>query len=302
MTTPRSILLARDLVADGYRYSDLTSLSRHGELRHLRRGAYSRTPEAVDEAGGHRELVTATLPLLGPSVVSHLSAAVLHQLPLPAGRLNLVQVTQPGAGSGRRRGHVHRHAAPLQPDEVVEVEGMPVTSLARTVVDLGRSLPFADAVAVADAALRQGLDPDELGAALARATRRSGVAAARRVVNFADGRSESAGESHSRVVLHALGLAPSTLQMEVHGPGGRLLGRCDFAWEEHRTVGEFDGFVKYGRLLRPGQTVADVVYAEKLREDALRDVGWQVVRWRWSDLQREVLLADRLTRAFRRGR
>ena len=58
-----------------------------------------------------------------------------------------------------------------------------------------------------------------------------------------------------------------------------ILARCDFGWEEHRTVGEYDGKVKYGRLLKPGQDPGDVVYDEKLREDMLRDLGHEVARW-----------------------
>ncbi|WP_375424270.1 hypothetical protein [uncultured Friedmanniella sp.] len=131
---------------------------------------------------------------------------------------------------------------------------------------------------------------------LARASGRPGVAAARRVVAFADPRSESPGESHSRVVLHAIGLPPSSLQYEVSDPSGRVVARCDFGWEEHRTVGEFDGVVKYGRLLSPGQTAADVVYAEKRREDAVRDLDLRMVPWGWHDLQRERVLAARLRR------
>ena len=78
------------------------------------------------------------------------------------------------------------------------------------------------------------------------------------------------------------------------------MARCDFGWEEHRTVGEFDGLVKYGRLLKPGQTAGEVVHAEKYREDAVRDLGWSMVRWGSPDLQRERLLADRIRRAFAR--
>ena len=47
----------------------------------------------------------------------------------------------------------------------------------------------------------------------------------------------------------------------------------------------FDGRVKSGWLPRPGETAADAVYAEKLREDVLRDLGWQVVRWTYADLR-----------------
>jgi len=55
---------------------------------------------------------------------------------------------------------------------------------------------------------------------------------------------------------------------------------------QHRTIGEFDGRVGYGRLVRPGQSPADAVYEEKLREDAIRDTGRQVVRWTWPELDR----------------
>lgn len=80
------------------------------------------------------------------------------------------------------------------------------------------------------------------------------------------------------------------------------MGRCDFGWEEYRTVGEFDGAVKYGRLLKTGERPGDVVYQEKLREDAIRDAGWQVVRWTWDDLKDPDAIADKLRRAFARGK
>lgn len=181
------------------------------------------------------------------------------------------------------------------------LERLAVTSLTRTVVDLGRSVPLQQAVAAGDAALRAGLDPVDLAVALQQAEGRPGIAAARRAVGLLDARSESAGESASRVVLHELGMPPSDLQLDVIDGGGLLVGRSDFAWRSQRTLGEFDGRTKYGRLLRPGQTAEDALWSEKRREDALRDLGWQVVRWVWADLRRPDLLADRLQRAFQRG-
>ena len=120
-------------------------------------------------------------------------------------------------------------------------------------------------------------------------------------VAFLDGRSESAGESVSRVRLVQQGLPCPDLQREIYDADGRLVARVDFCWDEERTVGEFDGKQKYGRLLRPGQTSEEVIYAEKVREDALRDVGWQVVRWLWRDLNRHGVLRDRVRRAFARS-
>jgi len=121
-------------------------------------------------------------------------------------------------------------------------------------------------------------------------------------VRFSDGRSESVGESRSRVVLDRLGLAPSALQWEVRRPDGGLVARTDFAWEDCRVVGEFDGRIKYGRLLRPGQDPGDAVFEEKRREDAVRDEGWEVVRWTWGDLTTPVRIGERVHRAQERGR
>jgi hypothetical protein len=65
----------------------------------------------------------------------------------------------------------------------------------------------------------------------------------------------------------------------------------------NRTVGEFDGQVKYGRLLPPGQEPGDAVFAEKIREDEIRATGLAVVRWTWGDLPRFETVAERLRRA-----
>jgi hypothetical protein len=62
-------------------------------------------------------------------------------------------------------------------------------------------------------------------------------------------------------------------QREIHGLDGRLVARVDFCWEEQRTVGEFDGKIKYGRLLKPGQPIEEALFDEKRREDSLRDLG-----------------------------
>ncbi|HVH20821.1 MAG TPA: hypothetical protein VNA11_00035 [Pseudonocardia sp.] len=184
--------------------------------------------------------------------------------------------------------------------------GLPVTGLARTVVDLARTVPFEEAVEVADAALRGRPDqraplaPVVLAAELARAARWPGSPPARRAIAFADGRSASVGESRSRVAIAGAGLPAPVLQWAVRDRAGRLVGYTDFGWPELHTVGEFDGRVKYGRLLRSGQDAGDSVFAEKVREDRLRDLGLAVVRWTWSDLTDFTPTADRLRHHVRR--
>ena len=44
-----------------------------------------------------------------------------------------------------------------------------------------------------------------------------------------------------------------------------------------------------------------MIFEEKLREDAVRDLGLQVVRWIWRDLYRAGVLRERVLRAFARG-
>ena len=282
--------------------SEVRELLRRGELCRIRRGAYA----AV--AGGdqvredkHRRLIHATAPqLLDGSVVSHGSAAVLHRLPVWAAAIERVHVTRSRTGHGKRRSLVHAHSAPLEKTDLVLVDGIAVTSIARTVLDLARTLPMDQAVALGDRAVREGLSPDILAAGLVRMERWPGVRRARRAVDFLDPRSESVGESVSRVLLRTDGLPVPDLQQEIIGPDGRVVARVDVLWKEQRTVGKFDGKVKYGRTLHPGHDVEQVLAAEKIREDLIRDCDLQVARWIWGDFYRPGVIRDRVLRAFQR--
>jgi len=292
----------RDLLVAGFTADEVRQRLRSGELVGVRRGAYLPAGEFPTERVAHHVLLVraALAELARDAVVSHVSAAVLHGLPIWATPLDRVQVTRSRRSGGRLAAALHVHAAPLDPDEVVVIGDVGVTSLARTVVDLARTLPFEQAVVIADAALyRRLVTRASLEQALARSVRRPGNPAARRVIAFADGRSESVGESRSRVAVHRAGLPAPVLQWEVRSGTGRVLGRVDFGWPELRTVGEFDGRVKYGRLLRPGQDPGDAVFEEKRREDALRDEDLRVTRWTWHDLDSFAPVAQRLRHAFR---
>jgi hypothetical protein len=299
---PDRLVLRRDAVRQGWSDDELGRLVRGQQWCRLRRGAYLDGHPPQDAARRHRLLVEATLSALRrPAVVSHQSAAVLLGLPLWDVALDRVHVTRSPTGWGDVSPTLHVHVARLGDDEVTAVAGMPVTTRVRTALDLARSCPFEVTVVLLDAALHQGLlTHDQVAARLFDLAGVRGSRGAARAVAFADGRSESVGESRSRVLLQRLGLPPSALQFEVTSTGGRVLARTDFAWEDRRVVGEFDGRVKYGRLVRPGQQPGDVVFAEKRREDAIRDEGWSVVRWTWSDLAAPLTLAQRLRRALDR--
>lgn len=295
----------RDLVAAGYTDAELRHAVRSGAVELVRPGAYLAGPSPSRDEEKHALLVRATAERLAPgAVVSHISAAVLFGLPVWNVALSRVHATRDRGNGGRCRPRTHVHAASLDADELCVVDGIMVTSPARTVVDVARTTGFEQAVVVADAALRLGLvEAGGLAAALARGAGRRGTPAARRVVAFADGLSESPGESRSRVAIARAGLPVPVLQWEVRAADGLLIGRTDFAWPELRTVGEFDGRSKYqGRMLRPGETPAHAVLREKRREDEVRGEELGVVRWDWDDLAAFGRVAERLRRSFARTR
>jgi hypothetical protein len=293
------------LLAAGFTDDEVRRLVRAGRLTPLRRGVYVEGPVPDDVLARHVLQIDATLGALADdAVVSHASAAVLHGLRIWAVPLDRVHVTRARRNGGRCGALVHVHTAPLDPTEIVTIGGRLVTSLARTIADLARSLPFEQAVVLADSAMfhkrRDRVDLADLVETLARAPRWPGNPAARRAIAFANGLSESVGESRSRVAIAAAGLPPPVLQWKVRAAGtGALIGRVDFGWPELRVVGEFDGLIKYGRTLRPDQDPVEVLVAEKLREDALRAEDLGVARWIWSDLLRFAPVATRIRSGFR---
>ena len=92
-----------------------------------------------------------------------------------------------------------------------------------------------------------------------------------------DGRSESVGESRLRFALAVAGITLEP-QVVVTDEVGDFVARVDFLVAGTRVVVEFDGKVKYG------YGGADVLMAEKRREDRLRRLGYAVVRVTWADL------------------
>ncbi|MEQ3554706.1 hypothetical protein WIS52_29935 [Pseudonocardia nematodicida] len=289
-----------DLLGEGHTDETVRGAIRAGQLTRVRPGAYVEPDDRgrPDADARHRTLVEATHPLLArDAVLSHASAVVVHALPSWGIGLRRVHATRDLPSGGRTSRHVTVHAAPLSEGDVVGVDALRVTSIARTVVDVARSCSFEASVAVADAALFSGrMTVVEFDGAVEAAAGRRGIARARAVLAFADGRAGGPGESRSRVRMGRLGVPAPTLQHVVRDVRGRHVGQVDFWWKEAGVVGEFDGMEKYGRSLRPDEKPGDAVEREKRREDALRAQPSvrHVVRWTWHDLDDFDAVATRL--------
>jgi Predicted transcriptional regulator len=277
--------------------AELFRARRDGDLERVRRGSYA-LPEKLDDPARHRRLAVATVPLLAEgSVLSHTTAAVIHGLPITGDRLERVWVTRPGSGHGRRGPVVHLRRSPLTASDVAAVDGLTVTSLARTAVDVARESPFEWGVVVCDAVLARGISRDELAEVAERTRRWPGGRRAWSAVRFADPQSGSPAESLSRVQIDRLRLPTPATQFRVV-LNGSVVATTDFGWEDDRLVGECDGRAKYGELLRPGETPADAVMREKRREERIRQAGFWIVRWGWREANDPAELGRILRRAF----
>lgn len=274
---------------------------RRGAWTRLRRGAYTLRDlfESLDPVGRHRVLAHAVLASLGTSVaVSHTSAAVLYGLPTWGLDLSQVHVTRLDAGAGRIEGDVRHHAGEVGAAEIACYDGLPVVAPSRAVVEVAAISSFEAGVVVADCALHLGLaTKDELYGLLERIRSWPGARTVSAVVPFSDGRAESPGESRNRVLCHNEGLPIPELQCEIRDTTGQLVGRVDGLFREERTILEFDGRLKY-----QGDGAGERTFQEKRREDRLRELGFEVVRVTWADLEYPHYTATRIRRAFERAR
>jgi hypothetical protein len=119
---------------------------------------------------------------------------------------------------------------PLPEQHVWSLDGLPVASVARTVVDLAREATFLEAVTAADAALYRGLARKaELREVAVFCAGWTGMRKAQRALAFADPKAESPCESLARVVLHGGGIPPPDSQVLI-GDEWFWYARVDFAW------------------------------------------------------------------------
>ncbi len=228
------------------------------------------------------------------AVVSHQSAAALHRIDLLGPRYPLVALTCPPQRGWRSRPGIRLHAVTLPAAHVTAEVGILVTTPARTVIDLARTLDFRAGVVAADSALhRQLTTRDELRSVLAACPLRSGLCRAADIVEFADGLTESPLESIARVTFRDCKLPPPALQVWLGGTT-EPAARVDFYWRKYRTIAEADGALKYNDPLRA---------SNQLRRDSiLRADGFEVVHFGWGDItERPAFVVASIETAFRRS-
>ncbi|UNB51441.1 hypothetical protein [Mycolicibacterium sp. YH-1] len=141
----------------------------------------------------------------------------------------------------RQRGLVVRDET-LAAGEVVEVDGIRVTTPARTAFDLARHLARGSAVARIDALLNArpfAVGDVELLAKVHRGVR--GLTRLRAALPVVDGGAESPKETWLRLLFVDAGLPKPTTQVVIRTESGRYIRRIDMCWEQFKVGAEYDG-------------------------------------------------------------
>lgn len=294
----------RQLDAAGLEDRVLTAAVRSGILLRLRRGAYVRSAywHATEPWTRDTLQIQAHFESTGGlSRYSHVSAARLHECHVwDVGPR--IHVTTGYANSLRSAGRdVRTHRADLAASELTTlwtVDGREIltTGIERTVLDCARILSLEQAAVIGDHALRKGASIDSMRQLLGQSPAKRGSRRAADLLGVLDGRSESVGETRTRLLLRSFGLLMFMPQFEIPTPIGRF--RADFADPGTRVVIEFDGSGKYTGY----KPTEEVLLAERRRENALVDEGWLVLRLEWKHLAYPAEVRRRLLAMMDRSR
>lgn len=288
----------------GYDDRAVTQAVRSRWWHRIRRGYYTFTEvwAALDPVGRHRVRAHAVAHSLGPAIaLSHISGAIEHGIAIWGLPLDRVHVTRLDGAAGRIEGDVVHHVGRHEAHDVMEIDGIKVLLPGRCAVEVGCLGSPESALVSLDSTLALGLD-DERGL-FEHFTRMERWPDTRRLhvpIRMADAGAQSPGESRGRWLFRQAGIPAPVTQFQVFNASGELVGTADWGWPEHGLLGEFDGKTKYGRLLLPGQEPGEVVFAEKHREDRMREAsGCAMVRIIWSDYERPRLTVDRVRALLR---
>jgi very-short-patch-repair endonuclease len=261
-------------------------LSRQAIQRRVRAGRLHRVHQGV-YAVGHKRLtqrgrwMAAVLAGGEDAVLSHRSAAALWQI-LPA--RNPIHVASPI--KRRNRDGIEFHTQSLQFDEVTEHDGIRVTTVARTLVDIAATEPTQFERAFNEAEFRRLYDETGLLTILSRNPSRRGAAAIRAVTAGAfAGITREELEHRFLALVDKERLPRPELNTDLELASGRWI-QPDCLWRDARLIVELDS--------RAAHDTTSRFDSDRERDRVLALAGWTVVRVTWKHVtsQPDRLAAD----------
>jgi hypothetical protein len=293
------VILRRDYADQGLNDRAVTRRIREEGLVRLRRGAYA-SPEvwsACDEVGRFGLVGRAVLrQAVAHVVLSHSSALVEYGAPLWGFDLSVVHVTRTDGLSGRRGADLVQHQGRMGPGDLVVLNGVPVMNPARAALECATLVGLEAALCVTNFLLHSRLmTMKELIAQYVDMENWPDTRPIELLLRLADPRFESIGESRFFFCCFQQGLPAPQLQYPIRDANGRVVFRVDFAWPELGVFLEFDGKVKYEKLLKEGERASDVVLRERDLERIICQLtGWRCIRIIWADLADPARLAAKI--------
>lgn len=219
----------------------------------------------------------------GPgTVLSHRAAGAIHGIRRWSG---VPEVTVPKQRRSRRGLRLYKGT--LRPDEITTLRGIPVTTVARTLLDLASLLSYDDMESALRQAEYNGATPlPSLPQLMDRYPSRPGVPMLRRLLEAAtigDGVSKEALEEEFGSFSKRIGLPPSKRNWNIRTRERLVEG--DYAWPALRINVELDGWQSHGRRSQ--------FEADRKRDLEVMGANWLVIRITWRRLTHD---ADNLAR------
>lgn len=189
----------------------------------------------------------ATLSLVLPScsAFSHVTAARLHDLPLPLALENddFFDVIVPRGVRAPRRKRVRGHQSALGEKDVDKRTKVRATTPERTFCDLATMLTLGQLVAVGDELLARGGTParKRLETAVRQHPSRRHRRVLRRALDLLDRRAESPKESELRVLLIEAGFPAPAVNHVVRTTDESFVARVDLAYPQLKIAIEYEG-------------------------------------------------------------
>ncbi len=222
--------------------------------------------------------------------VSHVTAAQIHGLPLPwfDEEIRTLHLSRtPGSAHPRRRG-VAGHCINLASSDIVWIEGVPVTTTARTFLDLATILSLEHLVAVADHLIcehdrhfgppKNAIVPEgQLRAYIGGFHHVPGLAKARKALELMRVGVDSPPETRLRLILHRSGLPEFLPNCKIAGGPGEFDVGPDLACKEYKVCGEYEGEIH--------QTIEKQLH-DRNRDERTRLRGWVQVKVYNADMKR----------------
>ena len=267
------VVAVGQLRALGISPSGISRRVRQGRLHRLHQGVYTAGTPLLSPLGAR---AGAVLAYGAGARASHTSAAAGWDVDSGPGGDEHVTLPAPRRGRPRPGVRVH-HSAVVHPEDEAVVDGIAVTSLARTLTDLG-DVVRADRVRRAFLAAERAriVDIDAIERAIERGKGRRGARVLREVVDAYDPRWQETRSELELMMLDALagsGLPEPEVNVWV---ASRFI--VDFLWRAQRLAVETDGSWAHG--------TANARRADARRDQTLRRMGLTVLRVSYTDVSR----------------